>query len=33
MSHAFGSVTSDGKSYAIGYTRYPDQLYLADGVR
>ena len=23
MSHAFGSVTSDVKSYAIGYTRYP----------
>jgi hypothetical protein len=27
------SVTPDGKSYAIGYPRYLDQLYLADGVR
>jgi serine/threonine protein kinase len=31
--HVLGSVTPDGKSYAIGYTRYLDQLYLADGVR
>jgi eukaryotic-like serine/threonine-protein kinase len=27
------SVTPDGKSFALGYTRYLDQLYLADGVR
>jgi Tol biopolymer transport system component len=31
--HDIGSITPDGKSYAIGYTRYLDQLYLADGVR
>jgi serine/threonine protein kinase len=31
--HVLGSVTPDGKSYAIGYTRYLDQLDQADGVR
>src|ERR1700722_12543895 len=28
-----GSVTPDGKSYAIDYTRHLDQLYLAAGIR
>jgi Tol biopolymer transport system component len=31
--HVLSSVTPDGKSYAIGYTRYLDQLYLAEGIR